>query len=274
MRIGELAAVVGVTTRTIRHYHRIGLLPEPERRSNGYRDYSLRDAVELARVRRLTELGLSLDEVADAVADDAGRELVDILRELDADLERQEDAIRGRRARLAQLLRRAEQGGTAASRIPVSAELADLFDRMEQVSTALPGPEPVTAGKERELMALLETGSPAGASGWFTALTQALKSDGDAMDRAYAVYARLDELADADEDDPRVESTARAVVEAMPASAIAAISLPDRAVPEASYGFAEAFLADHSPAQAAVIRRAGELIRQASAAGKPEGDPS
>ena len=31
MRIGELAAAVGVTTRTVRHYHHLGLLPEPER---------------------------------------------------------------------------------------------------------------------------------------------------------------------------------------------------------------------------------------------------
>ncbi|MFI6004013.1 MerR family transcriptional regulator [Streptomyces sp. NPDC051366] len=81
MRIGEIAALVGVTTRAIRHYHHVGLLPEPERRSNGYRAYSVRDAVLLARVRRLTELGLSLDEVRDVLADDAGRELADVLEE-------------------------------------------------------------------------------------------------------------------------------------------------------------------------------------------------
>ncbi len=62
MRTGEIAALVGVTTRAIRHYHHVGLLPEPERRSNGYRAYGVRDAVLPARVRRLTELGLSLDE--------------------------------------------------------------------------------------------------------------------------------------------------------------------------------------------------------------------
>jgi DNA-binding transcriptional MerR regulator len=45
------------------------------RKANGYREYSLRDAVELARVRRLTELGLSLDEVGDALAGDASRDL-------------------------------------------------------------------------------------------------------------------------------------------------------------------------------------------------------
>lgn len=54
MRIGELAGLVGISARAIRHYHRIGLLAEPARKANGYREYSLRDAVELARVRRLT----------------------------------------------------------------------------------------------------------------------------------------------------------------------------------------------------------------------------
>jgi DNA-binding transcriptional MerR regulator len=105
IRIGELAGLVGISTRAIRHYHHVGLLPEPARKANGYREYSLREAVELARVRRLTELGLSLDEAGDALARDAGRDLAEILRELDADLARQEAGLRQRRARLAQLLR-------------------------------------------------------------------------------------------------------------------------------------------------------------------------
>lgn len=82
MRIGELADVVGVTTRTVRHYHRVGLLPEPPRQANGYRVYGIRDAMRLARARRLIELGLSLDEAADVLEDDEGRELAEILTEL------------------------------------------------------------------------------------------------------------------------------------------------------------------------------------------------
>jgi DNA-binding transcriptional MerR regulator len=74
MRIGEIAGLVGISTRAIRHYHHVGLLAEPARKPNGYREYSLRDAVELARVRRLTELGLGLDEVGDALASDADRD--------------------------------------------------------------------------------------------------------------------------------------------------------------------------------------------------------
>ena len=37
MRIGELAGLVGISTRAIRHYHRVGPLPEPARTANGYR---------------------------------------------------------------------------------------------------------------------------------------------------------------------------------------------------------------------------------------------
>jgi DNA-binding transcriptional MerR regulator len=62
MRIGELAEAAGVTTRTVRHHHRIGVLPEPPRQADGYRFYGVRDALRLARVRRLVELGLTLDE--------------------------------------------------------------------------------------------------------------------------------------------------------------------------------------------------------------------
>jgi DNA-binding transcriptional MerR regulator len=60
MRIGELADLIGISTRAIRHYHQAGLLPEPARKANGYREYSLRDAVALARIRRLTELGVPM----------------------------------------------------------------------------------------------------------------------------------------------------------------------------------------------------------------------
>ena len=262
MRIGELADLVGISTRAIRHYHHVGLLPEPARQANGYREYSLRDAVELARVRRLTELGLSLDEVGDALAGDAGRDLAEILRELDADLARQEDGLRQRRARLAELLRQAEAGGELPEHTPVSPELAELFDRMARVAAGRPGPEPAMAAKERDLMALLETASGDRGTGWLDVLTRTLNSDPGAVERAYELYARLDELADAPADDPRVEAMAQAIVDAIPEPARQAIRFPDGGLEEAGEGFAAAFFADFGPAQATVIRRAVDLMRE------------
>ena len=262
MRIGELASLVGISTRALRHYHRIGLLPEPARKANGYREYSLRDAVGLARVRRLTELGLSLDEVRDALAGYASRDLVEILRELDADLAHQEADLHRRRGRLAQLLRQAEAGGSEQAL--VSPELAGLFDRMAHVAAGQPGPESAMAAKDRDLLALLETASAA-EGGWLDALTRTLGSTPGAVERAYAVYARLDELADSAADDPRVELTAQAIVAAIPEAARQAIRLPDGDFEEAAGGFAAAFYADFAPAQAAAIRRAVGLMKQSRA---------
>ncbi|MGR7023028.1 helix-turn-helix domain-containing protein [Geodermatophilus sp. URMC 62] len=115
--IGALARLAGTTARAFRHYHEVGLLPEPRRRPNGYRDYDLGDAVRLLRIRRLTGLGLSLPEVAAALgqtaaADAAG--LREVLQALDGELARQEDAIRARRRELAGLL--ARNGDPAAPR--------------------------------------------------------------------------------------------------------------------------------------------------------------
>ncbi|MFI2765760.1 MerR family transcriptional regulator [Streptomyces echinatus] len=263
MRIGELAGVVGITTRAVRHYHRIGLLPEPPRQSNGYREYALRDAVELARIRRLTELGLSLDEVKDVLADDVGKDLVEILAELDADLARQEEDIRQRRDRLALLLEQAERTGQLPVEAPVSPELAALFDEMARASARLPGAEPAMAAKERELLALLETGSPGGDRGWLYAMGRSLIADAEAMRRAYAVYAQMDALAEAAEGDPRVEETALAIVESIPDKAAQAmIAGEGKDGSGEKGGLADAVFAEFTPAQAAAVRRAIELLRE------------
>ncbi|MFI8361453.1 MerR family transcriptional regulator [Streptomyces sp. NPDC085612] len=232
MRIGEIAAVVGVTTRAIRHYHHVGLLPEPERRPNGYRAYTVRDAVLLARVRRLTELGLSLDEVRDVLADDAGRDLADVLEELDADLARQEAAIKERRRRLAVLLAAGPGEGE-----PISPALAALLAKAPQTTSP-------AAAKDREHLALLDA-TGVGGEEVYAALGPL------AADPAVLVlYERLDELADAAEDDPRIPGLAAALVAAVPDEVFAAVPRDGAVVS----GFKEALLAEYAPAQAEVVR--------------------
>lgn len=233
MRIGEIAVLVGVTTRAVRHYHHVGLLPEPERRANGYRAYTVRDAVLLARVRRLTELGLGLDEVRDLLADDAGRELSEVLAELDADLARQQAELAGRRARLAALLAAGPGEGE-----PVSPALAALLAK------APPTHSPAAA-KDREHLTLLDATGAAGEE--LYAVLGQLAADPAVL----ALYERLDELADAPADDPRIGPLAEAVVAAVPAAAFAAIPSDGPVVP----GFGEALLAEYTPAQAEVVRR-------------------
>ena len=51
MRSNEVAKLAGVTVRTLRHYHQLGLLSEPPRRANGYRDYSPADVARVLRIK-------------------------------------------------------------------------------------------------------------------------------------------------------------------------------------------------------------------------------
>lgn len=69
--IGDAAAFVGTTPRAIRHYHEIGLLPEPVRGGDGRRRYGYEDMVRLLWVRRMADAGIALDDIRDAFADTA-----------------------------------------------------------------------------------------------------------------------------------------------------------------------------------------------------------
>lgn len=64
MRIGELAETAGVSTKTIRYYETIGLLPEPARTDSGYRAYDESGAERLSFIRDAQASGLSLAEIA------------------------------------------------------------------------------------------------------------------------------------------------------------------------------------------------------------------
>ncbi|MEU6847060.1 MerR family transcriptional regulator [Streptomyces sp. NPDC046716] len=250
MRIGELARIVGVTTRAIRHYHHLGLLPEPERLGNGYREYGLRHAVELARIRRLTELGLGLAEVRDVLADDAGRDLVEVLAELDADLARQEAALHERRVRLRTLLDDAERQGGLPAGSPLSPELAAFFAGLGDVDLESP-----MATKDREVLALVDATSPPEARAQLmTVLAPALTAPG-ALEAVREVYALLDGLADAGRDDPRVAEAARALLACLPAE------LPTPEDVE-QHALLDLFLADFSPAQAEAVRLAMRLAEE------------
>jgi DNA-binding transcriptional MerR regulator len=63
--IGQLAKLIGVSTKTIRVYHSKGLLSEPDRDASGYRRYGAADAVELIKIRTLAEAGVPLARIRD-----------------------------------------------------------------------------------------------------------------------------------------------------------------------------------------------------------------
>ncbi len=85
MIIGELAASLGVTPKTLRLYEQRGLIPTPARSGNGYRLYG-DDAVRRARlVVGLRDMGLSIavigEMIANATSGEFRRELAGLLSE-------------------------------------------------------------------------------------------------------------------------------------------------------------------------------------------------
>ncbi|GAC1701505.1 MAG: MerR family transcriptional regulator [Candidatus Limnocylindrales bacterium] len=64
-RIGELAAKVGLTERTIRYYEELGLLDSVKRLDGGTRVYTADDVRRLRFIRKLKLLGLSLQEMGE-----------------------------------------------------------------------------------------------------------------------------------------------------------------------------------------------------------------
>ncbi len=64
MLIGELAAATGVSSDTLRHYERKGVIPRPVRAANGYRLYPAETLERLQTVRRALAVGFTLDEMA------------------------------------------------------------------------------------------------------------------------------------------------------------------------------------------------------------------
>jgi DNA-binding transcriptional MerR regulator len=63
MKINELAKLTGLASKTIRYYEDIGLLPDPQRSSNGYRNYGKSDVERIVFVRRCRELQIPLVEI-------------------------------------------------------------------------------------------------------------------------------------------------------------------------------------------------------------------
>ena len=65
MKIGEMAAMAGMTRKTLRFYEARGLLPAPGRTPSGYRDYPPGVLNRLDFIRRGRNAGLSLAQISE-----------------------------------------------------------------------------------------------------------------------------------------------------------------------------------------------------------------
>jgi DNA-binding transcriptional MerR regulator len=137
-RSGELAELAGVSTDTLRHYERKGVLSRPLRKANNYRQYPASALQRVRLIRRAIAVGFTLDELASVlnVRDGGGapcmevralaaaklsdvetrlREMAELRKELKAVLKdwdaRLEHRAPGQRAHLLESLNAGRNGG-------------------------------------------------------------------------------------------------------------------------------------------------------------------
>jgi DNA-binding transcriptional MerR regulator len=139
--IGQLAKDAGVSSRTIRYYEELGILPQPRRSPGGTRKYPREYSGYIAAALALKDLGFRLEEVKPLARLAAGRAVSPGQRDAAARLvEAKIDAL----ARQVTVLRRlhasvrAPDGGP-----PVSAVLGTVtVDRLDPHLLPAEAPEP------------------------------------------------------------------------------------------------------------------------------------
>jgi DNA-binding transcriptional MerR regulator len=189
LTIGQLAGYAGVTIKTVRHYHRRGLLPEPRRDTSGYRRYTAQDAIALVKIRTLVGAGVPLGRVKTLLAADSG-EFTAAIGEIDRKLQERAEQLLGARDRLAHL--------SAGDRLFVSEEVADLLDQLRQL-----GVSQRTVQMERDLWILMQAVAPVEAATWLTE-----KRDALADPEFRAIYLEYDTAFAWPPDDPRLQGLA------------------------------------------------------------------
>ncbi|UQI46394.1 MerR family transcriptional regulator [Streptomyces sp. HU2014] len=189
VKIGEAAALAGTTPRAVRHYHALGLLPEPERGEDGRRRYGYDDIVRLLWIRRMTGTGLSLEDIRTVMTAGDNRRRRTLLEELEESLAEKAETVRRQR----EVLHRLREADSDLGLL--SPQVMEVLDKL--------GAGPL---RPDELDALLVTerfGGPEAAAAQAVgfgvlAADEGLRAEQDRLDRAAAA------LADTDPDDPRI----------------------------------------------------------------------
>ncbi|GLJ79564.1 MerR family transcriptional regulator [Microbacterium imperiale] len=109
LTVGQTAARLAITVRTLHHWDEIGLAPASSRTDAGYRLYTAADIERLHRVIVYREIGLGLDQIR-AVLDEPGVEPLAALRTQRDDVSQHLDRLRHLRTGLDRMIEAHERG--------------------------------------------------------------------------------------------------------------------------------------------------------------------
>ena len=241
LTIGQLASYAGVTIRAVRHYHQIGLLPEPERDASGYRTYQAAAVVRLIRIRTLAEAGVPLARVRQLLSAEP-ETFAAATTEIDRQLRVQIRALQEHRRRIAQL-------GTGDS-LALPEEVVDYLDRLR----ATGAPEAIIE-PERDAWILMAARYPE--------MIQALMADKVAQlanPKTVRLYQLIGRIAENGEDEELLRQTADLMSELLQQAADSGeLDRQDENMPDAAFiGLMDSFADASHPA----VGRLRELIAE------------
>lgn len=189
LTISQLATYAGVTVAAVRHYHKVGLLPEPPRDRSGYRTYDASAVVRLIRIHVLASSGVPLARVVTLL--DAGREdFAAEVRGIDRRLRDEANRIQETRKRLARL--------AAGDQLALPSSVVGYLDRLRGLGV---GEEYIE--KERDAWIMVAAQLPDEIDAMMERKHRDL--DEPEMQRLYALFGHA---IDMDVDDPRIEEAA------------------------------------------------------------------
>ncbi|MFI7609432.1 MerR family transcriptional regulator [Micromonospora sp. NPDC049366] len=195
LTIGQLAAYAGVTVRAVRHYHQIGLLPEPERDASGYRTYGAPAVVSLIKIRTLADAGVPLTQIARMLEADEAT-LAEAVEQIDNRLRDEIDRLQTSRKRIRQL--------SAGDSLVLPPEVVAYLERLREIGTS----ERMMAG-ERDGWILIAARWPDQVREWIPSKLAQLEDP-----RVVRLYQVLSQLMEAEGiDDPLANEAADIMVE-------------------------------------------------------------
>ncbi|MGW0183330.1 MerR family transcriptional regulator [Nocardia sp. NPDC003345] len=187
--IGQAAAFADITIKTVRHYHRLGLLDEPARDSSGYRRYGSPELLRLVQVRTLAAAGVPLADIGPLIASDAAR-FADALADAEQRLTRRITELTAQREMLHRL--------TSGDRTLLPDRAVALLEGMPTL-----GFTPHDVRTARESFVLAKALVPEGFDDYLTDIEQALHDP-----RFVELARRSAEVIGWEPDDPRVAELA------------------------------------------------------------------
>jgi DNA-binding transcriptional MerR regulator len=231
LTISQLATYAGVTVRAVRHYHQIGLLPEPERDASGYRRYGATAVVRLIKIRTLANAGVPLAEIGQMLQADAPA-FVEAVQRIDSRLREEIERLEASRKQVAQL--------AAGDSLALPPEVTFYLDRLREI-----GASQRMVDSERDGWILVAARWPDRVREWMPAKFAQL--DDPRVVRLYRVLSELME-SDAGEDDPRLAEAADIMAdlneEAYPAGAN---NIEDLAQGDLAYDLIDALAVELDP---------------------------